>query len=514
MSGAVVVCVPNFSEGRRPEVIGAILDALRAPGVRLLHHQADPEHNRLDTTIAGSPEAVRAAVLAAARVAVARIDMDEHRGGHPRMGAVDVVPFFPLRGIDMDGCVALARGFAEELASALDLPVYCYDRAATSPERASLAEVRRGEYEGLRDAVARGERLPDAGPHVIGRAGATAVGARKPLVAFNLYLTGDESAAKELAREVRESSGGLPAVRAIGFAVPERGCVTVSMNLVDHDVTPPRVAFEEVRRRAEARGMRVLSSEIVGLVPRAALGPSDVEDLLLEGFDPATQVLEEAVARAEAGATTSAPLASRTLRDLVDALASADPTPGGGAGAAAVAAIGAGLLRMLVSLSIGRDGSADLDARLRGIGDTADAAQARFLSLADLDGEAFDAVMAAFRLPRGDDAQREARTAAIQRAYAGAAEVPLETARLAADLIPSAAAAIADGNANAASDGLSAAEFLAAAARAALANVRINAASIRDAARAAALRDEADRIDAALARDLGAARDAYATRVA
>lgn len=508
MSGAVVVCVPNFSEGRRPEVIGAILDALRAPGVRLLHHQADPEHNRLDTTVAGAPDAVRAAVLAAARVAVARIDMDEHRGGHPRMGAVDVIPFFPLSGIDMDGCIELARAFAEELATELGLPVYCYDRAAKVPERTSLAEVRRGEYEGLRDAVARGERLPDAGPHVIGRAGATAVGARMPLVAFNMYLTGgDEGAAKDIAREVRESSGGMPAVRAIGFAVPERGCVTVSMNLVDHGVTAPRAAFEEVRRRAAARGMRVRSSEIVGLVPRAALGPDDVADLLLEGFDPATQVLEEAVARAGAG------LATRSLGDLVDALASSDPTPGGGAGAGVVAAMGAALLRMLVALSLDRGSDPGTDARLRAVGDDADAARARFLALADRDGEAFDAVMSALRLPRGSEAERQARSGAIQLAYVGAAEVPLETARLAGGLVPRATAAIADGNPNAASDGLSAAEFLAAAARAALANVRINASAIRDAARAAALRHEADSIDATLDRDLAEAREAFASRV-
>src|SRR5512134_3094994 len=226
---ALVVCVPNFSEGRRAEVIDAICDALAsAEGARLVYRQADAEHNRLDTTVVGPPDAVRRSALAGARAAVELIDMERHSGGHPRMGAVDVIPFVPLRGISMDEVIALARDFAAELATALDLPVYLYDRAALLPDRASLAEVRRGEYEGLREAVARGERLPDLGPHRLGRAGATAVGARKPLVAFNVYLTGPVEGAKEIARAVRESSGGMPAVRPIAFEVPERGGVTVS----------------------------------------------------------------------------------------------------------------------------------------------------------------------------------------------------------------------------------------------------------------------------------------------
>jgi glutamate formiminotransferase len=294
-TGALVVCVPNFSEGRRRDVIDAICDALAGGGARLVYRQADPEHHRLDTTIVGPPDAVRASALAGAATAVELIDMTTHTGGHPRMGAADVIPFVPLSGISMEEVVDLARAFAAELADTLHIPVYLYDRAATSPERASLAEVRKGEFEGLREAVARGERLPDFGPHEIGRAGATAVGARKPLVAFNVYLTGTEDDAKKIARSVRESSGGLPAVRAIGFAVPERGAVTVSMNLVDIDVTSPRVAFDTVRELATERGMEVRSSEIVGLVPRAALDEDDIGYLRLEGFDADEQILERLV---------------------------------------------------------------------------------------------------------------------------------------------------------------------------------------------------------------------------
>jgi glutamate formiminotransferase len=301
---AIVGVVPNFSEGRRKDVIDEIVAALQVPGALLVNVQWDAEHNRLDSTLLGTPEAVRASALAGAAAAVRLIDMTKHHGGHPRMGAVDVIPFMPVRDVTMDECVALARGTARELAETLGLPVYLYDRAALVPERQSLAIVRKGEFEGLREAVAAGERLPDFGPHEIGPAGAVAVGARKPLVAFNVYLSGrDEAAAKEIARALRESSGGLPAVRAIGFDVPERDCVTVSMNLVDHDVTGPRQAFDAVADEAGRRGMEVLSSEIVGLVPAAALGPGDVEHLRLEGFDAEEQILENLVKRYEERST-------------------------------------------------------------------------------------------------------------------------------------------------------------------------------------------------------------------
>jgi glutamate formiminotransferase / 5-formyltetrahydrofolate cyclo-ligase len=297
---ALMAVVPNFSEGRRGDVIDAICRALEVPGARLVYRQADPDHNRLDATVLGAPDAVRRAAFAAARVAVSLIDMNEHNGAHPRMGAVDVVPFVPVRDVTIEDAVDLAHGFAKELGATLDLPVYLYDRAALTPERASLADVRRGEYEGLRDAVARGERLPDFGPHTVGPAGATAVGARKALIAFNVYLAGtDEEAAKAIARAVRESSGGLPAVRAIGFIVPERGCVTVSMNLVDHERTGLRDAFAAVTAQARGHGLEVVEAEIVGLVPEAALSPGDVEDLRLVGFDPQLQVLERLAADME-----------------------------------------------------------------------------------------------------------------------------------------------------------------------------------------------------------------------
>jgi glutamate formiminotransferase len=213
------------------------------------------------------------------------------------MGAVDVVPFMPVREVDMDECVGLARDVGGELADTLNVPVYLYGEAALVPERRSLAEVRKGEFEGLREAVASGERLPDFGPHEIGRAGATAVGARKPLIAFNTYLSGaDEEAAKEIAQAIRESSGGLPALRAIGFLAPERGRATVSMNLVDYEITGVREAFDAVAYEAAARGMEVEDSEIVGLAPEAALPPEDAAYVRLAGFEPDEQILERLIA--------------------------------------------------------------------------------------------------------------------------------------------------------------------------------------------------------------------------
>jgi glutamate formiminotransferase len=293
----IVGVVPNFSEGRRRDVIDAIVEALRVPGARVVFAEADPDHNRLDTTVLGDADATRRSALAGAAAAVERIDMFEHRGGHPRMGAVDVIPFMPVREVQMDECVGLARGVARELADTLNLSVYLYGEAAVVPERRSLAEVRTGEFEGLREAVASGDRLPDFGPHEIGRAGATAVGARKPLVAFNTYLSGtDEGAAKEIARAIRESSGGLPALRAIGFLAPERGRATVSMNLVDYEVTGVRKAFDAVAYEAAARGMEVEDSEIVGLAPEAALPPEDAAHVRLAGFEPDEQILERLIA--------------------------------------------------------------------------------------------------------------------------------------------------------------------------------------------------------------------------
>jgi glutamate formiminotransferase/formiminotetrahydrofolate cyclodeaminase len=503
---ALVACVPNFSEGRRAEVIDRICAALESvEGARLVYRHADPEHHRLDTTVVGPPDAVRRSALAAARVAVELIDLERHTGGHPRMGAVDVVPFVPLRGVSMDEVVSLAREFGRELADTLDLPVYLYEGAALLPDRTSLADVRRGEFEGLREAVARGERLPDFGPPRLGPAGATAVGARKPLVAFNVYLRGSAEAAAEIARSVRESGGGMPAVRAIGFDVPDRNAVTVSMNLVDIDVTTPRAVFDRVTELAEERGLEVLSSEIVGMVPEAALGPRDEAHLRLEGFDATTQTLERVV--------NGDGIAGQEIAAFLETLASDSPTPGGGAVAGLEGAAGAALISMVARLTVGREAYEEVQGVMHGLLAEAEAARPAFLALADRDADSFRAVMAAFAMPKADDRQRAERSAAIQRAYEGAARVPLDVARRAVVLLEAALTATRSGNANAASDGLSAACTLHAATHSALANVAINAAGLKDEQVARELASEAAELGARADEILAAARAAFSTRI-
>lgn len=508
----MVEIVPNFSEGRRRDVVEAIVEAAQVPGVLLLNTQWDPDHNRLDCTLIGAPEAVRRSALACAARAMELIDMDKHRGSHPRMGAVDVIPFVPVSGVTMQECVALARQTGQEIAETLGLPVYLYDRAALVSERASLAEVRKGEYEGLKADVAAGRRLPDFGPHRIGRAGAVAVGARKPLIAFNVYLSGtDEAAAKEIARSVRESSGGLPAVRAIGFVVEERGCVTVSMNLVDHEVTGIRAAFEAVQTEAGRRGMQVLDSEIVGLVPQAAMGAEDPGELRLEGFDANEQILENLVK--DSGASIAGGsgdgIRTQTVDGFLRVLASDAPTPGGGSVAAVSGAMGTALVSMVGRLTIGRKGYEDAGERMAEIVKQVDEWRESLLGLADRDAEAFDRVMEAFKLPRDTDVHVAERSAAIQRAFLGAAEVPLEVAERSVEAMDLAREVVEKGNSSAASDGAAAAAVLFAAVQSALANVEINVSSLKDPATAARLQADAKRIDTRSQETLEAAFHAF-----
>lgn len=521
--GRLVLVVPNFSEGRRAEVMDAIVEAMIAtPGVTLLNRQSDPDHNRLDTTLIGAPEAVGAAAVAGAGRAVELIDMERQRGSHPRMGAVDVIPFIPVRGVTMDDCVELAREVGRQLAESLALPVYLYERAATAPERVSLADVRRGEYEGLKADVAAGRRLPDFGPHRLGRAGATAVGARPPLVAFNVYLSGaEERAAKDVARRVRERSGGLVHVRAIGFAVPERGCVEVSMNLVDPVVTPPYRALELVRVEAARHGMAVLNTEIVGLIPQAALAESAAHYLQLRGFDPDEQVIETLVARHASGgggaggaAGTGAPgIGSRAVAGFLDSLAGSDPTPGGGAAAAVAGATGAALLAMVARLTAGRKGFEEAAPRMQEVVAAADRERVALLTLADQDAAAFDAVMAAHRLPRHTEAERASRGATVQTALVAAAEIPLEVARRSTALLATALELLERGNPRALSDVLSGGEMLHAAAMSALANVALNVSSLAEAARAAALTAAAAELRREAGARLAAIETAFQARV-
>jgi glutamate formiminotransferase len=294
----LVECVPNFSEGRDPKVVEAIAQAVRAQGVRVLDVQSDPDHHRCVVTFVGEPRACVEAAFAGARVAVERIDLNQHKGEHPRVGAVDVVPFVPVSGVSMEDCVQLARQLGARLWEELRLPVYFYEAAATREDRRNLEAIRKGQYEALREEVrTRPERRPDlGGPALHPTAGAAVVGARGPLVAFNVNLaTADLALADRIARLVRASSGGFPHVKAKGIRLAERGLVQVSMNLTDFRVTPVWKVFEAVRAEAARAGVEVAGSEIVGLLPLDALLDVAEHGLALEGFDAGAQVMERRV---------------------------------------------------------------------------------------------------------------------------------------------------------------------------------------------------------------------------
>lgn len=291
---AVIECVPNVSEGRRPEVLTAIADAIRrVDGVRLLDQSSDAAHHRSVFTFAGEGPAVSLAALAVFEAALPAIDLRLHRGAHPRLGAVDVVPFIPLGGATMAECVELARTTAAIVSERFHIPVFLYEEAASSEERRNLANIRRGEFEGLAEKMTAPGWAPDYGPpRPHPSAGATAIGARAPLIAFNVNLATDDLAiAKAIAATVRESSGGLPGVKALGVALGHRGIVQVSMNVTNAERAPLARVFDEVRREAERRNVAVLESEIVGLVPEAALPLDPEQRLRLTGFAP-SQVLE------------------------------------------------------------------------------------------------------------------------------------------------------------------------------------------------------------------------------
>jgi glutamate formiminotransferase len=292
----IVECVPNFSEGRRQEVIDRIVEALASvEGGRVLDVQSDADHNRSVVTMVGEPEAVEEAAFRGIERAARLIDMDRHRGEHPRMGATDVVPFVPVAGVMMADCVEMARRLGERVGRELSIPVYLYEEAATRPERRNLADVRRGEYERLKVEIETDpRRAPDFGPARIGKAGATAIGARPPLIAFNVYLNTDDVAiAKAIARAVRHSSGGLRYVKALGLLV--EGRAQVSMNLTDYRQTPIHRVVGMIRREAARYGVAIVSGEMVGLIPNEALMDAARFYLQLDSFSP-DQILENRLA--------------------------------------------------------------------------------------------------------------------------------------------------------------------------------------------------------------------------
>jgi glutamate formiminotransferase len=456
MARKLVECVPNFSEGRDAGKIDAIVrSVLSVPGVAVLDREADADHNRSVITFVGSPDAVAESAFRAVETAASLIDLTQHRGAHPRIGAADVVPFVPVEGITLDECVRLAERVGQEIWQRLHIPVYFYEAAAKRPERMNLENIRRGQFEGLRQEIGSVEaRRPDIGdPACHPTAGAVAVGARKFLIAYNINLgTSDVEIAKRIAKIIRFSSGGFPYVKAMGVMLESRNLARVSMNLTDFEQTPLHVVFDAVRREAEKAGVGVVGSEIIGLIPRKAIELAAAHFAQFENFRP-EMILENRIADAMAAASTG-------LEGFLDALAAPTATPGGGSAAAAGAAMAAALGSMVTRLAKQESAAFEED-------------RAFFTAAVERDAAAFRSVMAAYKRPAAE------RAPYIEEALHGAAEVPMQVLERVSALITRLGAL--EIPARFGSD-LAVAQALAEAARAgALENVHINLDSIQDA---------------------------------
>jgi glutamate formiminotransferase/formiminotetrahydrofolate cyclodeaminase len=475
----LIECIPNFSEARRPEVVDAIAAAITSvDGARLLDRSSDLDHNRTVLTFAGPPAAVEEAAYRAIKTAAELIDLDQHTGEHPRIGATDVVPFVPLSGVTMEECVAMAKRLGERVGRELQIPVYLYEYAAARPERTNLENIRRGQYEGLKAEIeTNADRKPDFGPARLGKAGATVIGARNPLIAFNVYLTTPEvEIAKKVARAIRQSSGGMRYVKALGLLV--EGRAQVSMNLTNFRETPVGRVVEMIRREAERYGVAIHHSELVGLVPQQALLDAAAWYTQLDRFST-DQILESRLYETEGRPSVDggAPDASISFTDQV---AAATAAPGGGSAAAHAAALGAALVEMVSGLTIGKKKYADVEAAMQAIRLQAARLRQQLTQAVEDDAASFEAVLGTFRLPKDTEEQKKARLAAIQLATLNAARVPLHTVSDAVKVMDLAARCAKDGNLNAISDAMSGAALARAAVTAAGYNVRINLDSLED----------------------------------
>ena len=542
----IIECVPNFSEGRDKGVIRQITEVIeQAEGVKLLDVDPGEATNRTVVTFVGEPDAVVETAFQCVKKAGELIDMRRHQGAHPRMGATDVLPLVPVSGITLEECAELARKLAERIANELQIPCYCYEAAAQKPERKNLAVCREGEYEALPEKLATPEKAPDYGARPfdegVARTGCTAVGARDFLIAVNFNLnTTSTRRANAIAFDVREKGrpkregnpivgkpvkdaegnpimlpGTLKATKAIGWYIQEYGIAQVSMNITDINQTPLHVAFDEVCRCAQNRGLRVTGTEIVGLVPErtlleagkyfldkqhrsAGIPKQDILNIAvksmglddLKPFLPQEKVVEYLLETNQEGQR----LTDLTVTEFADETARESPAPGGGSVSAYMGAMGAALGTMVANLSAHKPG---WDERWAEFGQWAQqgmALQQELLHLVDADTEAFNRIMAAFGMPKGTEEEKQLRSAAIQEATLFAAQVPLQTMKVSMKVFPLCRAMAEQGNPNSLSD----AGVGALAARAAVwgagLNVKINASSLKDKERAAALIQEAEQL--------------------
>lgn len=548
MEKRIIECVPNFSEGRDKEIIRQIAEVIeRSEGVKLLDVDPGEATNRTVVTFVGSPEAVVETAFEAVRRATELIDMRQHKGAHPRMGACDVLPLIPVSGVTLEECAAMARKLAERIADELKVPTYCYEAAAFTPERKNLAVCRAGEYEALPEKLADAGKAPDFGTRPfdegIARTGATAVGARDFLVAvnYNLNTTSTRRAnaiafdVREKGRPVREGNpitgkivkdekgntvmkpGTLKCCKAIGWFIEEYGIAQVSMNMTDLSVTPLHAAFDEVCRAADARGVRVTGTEIVGLIPKRALveagryflhkqnrstGIAERELIriaietmglsTLKEFKPEEKIIEYILEKEESAGKRR--LVDMTCTGFAEETASESPAPGGGSISAYMGALGAALGTMVANLSAHKAG---WDERWEFFSDWADkghAVMTELLHLVDEDTEAFNRIMAVFAMPKSTDEEKAARSAALQEATLYATEVPLRTMKAAFAAFDIVRAMAEEGNPNSVSDAGVGALAARSAVMGACLNVKINAAGLKDRAKAEELIAEAERI--------------------
>jgi glutamate formiminotransferase / formiminotetrahydrofolate cyclodeaminase len=474
----LVECVPNFSEGRDKAKVEKIVAAARGvPGISILDVETDADHHRCVLSFVGAPEAALEACFQVAKLSKELIDLTQHKGEHPRMGAVDVIPFIPVAGIEIDECAKLAERLAERIGRELEIPAYLYDHAARIPERKDLANVRKGQFEGLRDLIGKDpSRTPDFGPNKIHpTAGAVAVGARRQIINLNLNLdTDDMKAGKDIAKRVRASGGGLPCVRAKEIELAARKQVQISTVLTDYKTTSMHRVIIETAKLAGEHGAHILTAEIVGLLPREALVDYSLTALSLENFNADVQILENRLAAVGALQSVSWQKAGEIV---ADALSNTDATPGGGSAAGISGAMGCGLGMMAAGITLK---SKKLDAAKRPGLEVArerlSAFKDDFAVLTKDDAAAFDSFMAAMSLPK-DDASRPQK---MQAALIHAAEVPLKTAQKAAEAHAVVARAAGDCGPAVASDMNCALHLLKAAAQCAAENVRINLGGIKD----------------------------------
>jgi glutamate formiminotransferase/formiminotetrahydrofolate cyclodeaminase len=491
MDSPLVECIPNFSEGRRLDVVEQIVATIRlTSGVFLLDYSSDHDHNRSVVTFVGPPQAVEDAAFAAIAKAAELIDLEKHRGEHPRIGATDVVPFVPIAGVTMKECVEIAQRLGKRVGEELGIPVYLYEQAATRPDRENLANVRKGEYEGLKDEIKTNpDRVPDFGPNALSPAGATIIGARSPLIAYNVYLdTDDVGVADKIARSIRYSSGGLRFVKGLGMLVD--GKAQVSMNLTDYRNTPVFRVVEMIRREAARYGANITHSELIGLIPQKALIDAAEWYLQLDDFTE-EQVLESRIRSVQAEGKGKLGLDT----EFLDRLATGTSTPGGGSAAAYCGAMAAGLVTMVAHLTLGKKKYQNVEKRMGEIVRQAEEMRAQLTASVEKDATAYDSVMEALLLPKSTKKEVEFRKDAIQNATLGATQAPLEVATMAVKVLQLALEVAEKGNVNAITDAGTGAALALASLRGAVMNVRINLTSLEDESKAKKFSSEIESLE-------------------